>query len=243
LLIGKPPFETSNVQTTYQRIKDNDYTFPEGVDIPHSAKSLIQRILTSIPEQRPTLQEIMEDDFFVASPVPRSLPLSALTTAPTFSSSYTTAIRKTETAPSARYPLTDTTNTMSVAALARDKKVEVAIAEAKAQLALACKPVPALSQPAVRTATHSPTEDLAAIFHDTKKAKPAEDIVSEENAVGSEFADAMLAASTDPATRKRLRSPYRNTDIALEKSPAKQRPRRSQSTLQLSSPLGGWCVL
>ena len=31
LLIGKPPFETSDVKTTYRRIRKNDYTFPENV--------------------------------------------------------------------------------------------------------------------------------------------------------------------------------------------------------------------
>ena len=31
LLIGKPPFETSDVKTTYRRIRMNAYTFPEHV--------------------------------------------------------------------------------------------------------------------------------------------------------------------------------------------------------------------
>ena len=31
MLVGRPPFETSNVKTTYKRIKMNFYTFPEHV--------------------------------------------------------------------------------------------------------------------------------------------------------------------------------------------------------------------
>ena len=30
LLFGKPPFETSDVKTTYQKIKRNSYAFPES---------------------------------------------------------------------------------------------------------------------------------------------------------------------------------------------------------------------
>ena len=31
MLVGKPPFETSDVKTTYRRIRMNAYTFPESV--------------------------------------------------------------------------------------------------------------------------------------------------------------------------------------------------------------------
>ncbi len=33
LLIGKPPYETSDVKTTYQRIKRNQYSFPDHIKI------------------------------------------------------------------------------------------------------------------------------------------------------------------------------------------------------------------
>jgi polo-like kinase 1 len=33
LLIGKPPFETNDVKTTYKRIKMNSYSFPEHIII------------------------------------------------------------------------------------------------------------------------------------------------------------------------------------------------------------------
>ena len=45
LLIGKPPYETNDVKTTYRRIKLNLYNFPDGINISEDAKSLISSIL------------------------------------------------------------------------------------------------------------------------------------------------------------------------------------------------------
>ena len=33
LMIGKPPFETNDVKTTYKKIKQNNYSFPENPKI------------------------------------------------------------------------------------------------------------------------------------------------------------------------------------------------------------------
>jgi len=41
LIIGKPPFETANVKTTYDKIKKNSYKFPDYVAISDDAKDLI----------------------------------------------------------------------------------------------------------------------------------------------------------------------------------------------------------
>jgi len=41
LLVGKPPFETSDVKTTYKKIKACQYSFPDHVVIPENAKNLI----------------------------------------------------------------------------------------------------------------------------------------------------------------------------------------------------------
>ena len=57
-MIGKPPFETSDIKTTYRRIRMNAYTFPEHIQISDAAKSLITRILNSDPLRRPSLDEI-----------------------------------------------------------------------------------------------------------------------------------------------------------------------------------------
>lgn len=59
LIIGKPPFETSDVKTTYKRIRTINYSFPETVPITDHARDLIRSILTSDPTRRPSIEEIM----------------------------------------------------------------------------------------------------------------------------------------------------------------------------------------
>jgi polo-like kinase 1 len=63
LIIGKPPFETSDVKKTYDRIRKNSYAFPDHVGISAEAKDLIQWILNNDPENRPTLQDIIDHKF------------------------------------------------------------------------------------------------------------------------------------------------------------------------------------
>ena len=86
LLIGKPPFETQDVKTTYKRIRMNAYTFPEHVIISDSAKNLIQRILHSDPSKRPKLEEVLNHQFLTVNAIPKMLPASTLACPP--SSSY-----------------------------------------------------------------------------------------------------------------------------------------------------------
>merc|ERR1719409_1579991 len=50
MLIGRPPFETSDVKATYRRIRYNQYEFPEGVAISDEARSLITQILQTDPK-------------------------------------------------------------------------------------------------------------------------------------------------------------------------------------------------
>lgn len=45
LLIGKPPFESKDVKSTYNRILANSYSFPDHTPICSQAKSLISMIL------------------------------------------------------------------------------------------------------------------------------------------------------------------------------------------------------
>jgi len=59
LIIGKPPFETPDVKTTYKKIRMNNYTFPEHVPISDSARDLIKKILVLDPLRRPSLEEIL----------------------------------------------------------------------------------------------------------------------------------------------------------------------------------------
>ncbi len=63
LLIGRPPFETSDSKTTYRRILKNNYSFPTNVPISDEAKDLIKKILLLDPLARPTLNEILAHPF------------------------------------------------------------------------------------------------------------------------------------------------------------------------------------
>lgn len=49
LLIGKPPFETSDVKMTYDKIKKGIYSFPENIKISENAKDLITKIFNLNP--------------------------------------------------------------------------------------------------------------------------------------------------------------------------------------------------
>jgi len=83
LLVGKPPFETADVKTTYQKIKKNQYSFPEHSKISKQAKSLVQGILQLDPAERLTLSDILEHEFFrMGRSIPKSLPISTLACPP-----------------------------------------------------------------------------------------------------------------------------------------------------------------
>lgn len=82
VLVGKPPYEAKDVKATYQRILHNEYSFPRHVEISASAKNLIQSMLQSNPKDRPSLDDIDAHPFFRA--VPKSLPSSVLSIAPTW---------------------------------------------------------------------------------------------------------------------------------------------------------------
>ena len=85
LLIGKPPFETSDVKTTYKRIKANAYTFPEHIIISEHAKDLVSRILNLDPLKRPTMDQILEHKFMSGHSIPKLLPASTLACPPSAS--------------------------------------------------------------------------------------------------------------------------------------------------------------
>ena len=86
LIIGKPPFETHDVKTTYKRIKMNNYSFPEGAVISEAAKNLITEILVTDPSKRPTLDQILTHDFFnQGTSIPKLLPTSTLACTPSLS--------------------------------------------------------------------------------------------------------------------------------------------------------------
>ncbi|CAG5126129.1 unnamed protein product, partial [Candidula unifasciata] len=80
LLVGRPPFETTTLKETYLRITENNYTLPPSLSA--SAKNLIRLCLHPEPTSRPSLQDILSDEFFTCGYLPRCLSPSCCTTAP-----------------------------------------------------------------------------------------------------------------------------------------------------------------
>jgi len=82
LLVGKPPFETQTLKETYNRIKNNQYTIPSGMNV--YASKLIRKLLSPLAHNRPTAREVLSDPFFSSGVMPRHLPASCLTMTPRF---------------------------------------------------------------------------------------------------------------------------------------------------------------
>ena len=82
LIVGKPPFETSSVKTTYKRIKVNAYAFPEHILVSDEAKDLIFKVLNLDPLRRLTLDQILDHKFLSRKNIPKSLPSSSLACPP-----------------------------------------------------------------------------------------------------------------------------------------------------------------
>ncbi|CAL1698741.1 unnamed protein product [Somion occarium] len=85
LVVGRPPFQTKDVKAIYKRIRDNEYEFPADKLVSFEVQELVQQILTPDPQQRPTLQEIVDHAFFTRGIVPDKIPTSAHDAAPSFS--------------------------------------------------------------------------------------------------------------------------------------------------------------
>ncbi|KAH3762473.1 protein kinase domain protein [Pelomyxa schiedti] len=82
VLLGKPPFETNAVKTTYNLIKANSYSFPPTVPISDAARDLITKILRSNPDERLSLDQILAHSFFTEHTIPKSLPPHSLQAQP-----------------------------------------------------------------------------------------------------------------------------------------------------------------
>lgn len=75
MLLGRPPFETTTLKETYVRITSNNYSIPSRVS--PAARNLIQSLLMNDPAQRPTLDKILQHEFFTGYVCPTILPTSA----------------------------------------------------------------------------------------------------------------------------------------------------------------------
>lgn len=74
------------VQTLNSKIKENSYEFPSSVDLSVESISLIQSILTTSPELRPSLTDILAHDWFTTGPFPLSIDKDSMNSIPDFRS-------------------------------------------------------------------------------------------------------------------------------------------------------------
>lgn len=68
----------------FRRIRDNEYEFPIERAVSSDARELVQQILTPLPQERPTLHEIIDHGFFTHGIVPGYIPTSAHDSPPDF---------------------------------------------------------------------------------------------------------------------------------------------------------------
>uniref|UniRef100_A0A3B3QZ07 Serine/threonine-protein kinase PLK n=1 Tax=Paramormyrops kingsleyae TaxID=1676925 RepID=A0A3B3QZ07_9TELE len=82
MLLGRPPFETTNLKETYRCIREARYTLPSSLSF--TAKQLIANMLSKSPEDRPSLEAILQHEFFTQGFTPERLPSSSCHTVPDF---------------------------------------------------------------------------------------------------------------------------------------------------------------
>ncbi|CAB3383428.1 Hypothetical predicted protein [Cloeon dipterum] len=83
LLVGRPPFETTSLKETYQRIRNCEYSLSKAALSPE-AVNLIRRMLQSEPKARPTVKQLLDDPFFTSGYMPKELPTTCLSVEPRF---------------------------------------------------------------------------------------------------------------------------------------------------------------
>ena len=68
----------------FRRIRDNEYEFPADRVVSFEVQELVQQILTPNPQERPTLHEIIDHEWFTRGLVPDRIPVTAHDSTPTF---------------------------------------------------------------------------------------------------------------------------------------------------------------
>ncbi|KAF9429367.1 Cell cycle serine/threonine-protein kinase cdc5/MSD2 [Entomortierella beljakovae] len=84
LLVGKPPFQTTEVKAIYKNIRDNNYVFPDDLQISEDAKNLVSALLTPTPASRPSVENVLSHPFFASGYCPEKLSRTSLHGAPNF---------------------------------------------------------------------------------------------------------------------------------------------------------------
>lgn len=80
MIVGKPPFQSKEVDSIYQKIKNGEYDFPEGY-VSSQGKDLIKAFLHNNPKQRIQLETALEHRFFTSN-FPPCIDCASLTLAP-----------------------------------------------------------------------------------------------------------------------------------------------------------------
>lgn len=62
-LVGKAPFETSSIRTTYRRIRDAIFYFPDRANLSKESRDLIKQMLKKKPSDRLSLEQIKTSQF------------------------------------------------------------------------------------------------------------------------------------------------------------------------------------
>ncbi|XP_017757996.1 PREDICTED: serine/threonine-protein kinase PLK1-like isoform X1 [Eufriesea mexicana] len=75
LLVGQPPFDTTSLQETYDRICNNHYREVDDSIASRNGQDLIKWLLQPNPELRPSLERVKEHAYLTKEHVPTSLPL------------------------------------------------------------------------------------------------------------------------------------------------------------------------
>ncbi|KAG2217561.1 hypothetical protein INT45_006728, partial [Circinella minor] len=93
LLVGKHPFQQSEVKYIYKRIRANEekpsYKLPAHLG--DNAKDLITKLLVNEPSQRLSVPEVLSHDFFQKGFLPSKIPVTALHRIPSDEELYTTS--------------------------------------------------------------------------------------------------------------------------------------------------------
>uniref|UniRef100_A0A671NMC2 Serine/threonine-protein kinase PLK n=1 Tax=Sinocyclocheilus anshuiensis TaxID=1608454 RepID=A0A671NMC2_9TELE len=80
MLLGRPPFETTNLKETYRCIREARYSMPSSLSA--QAKHLISSMLAKNPMDRPQLDDILRHDFFCQGFTPDRLSANCCNAAP-----------------------------------------------------------------------------------------------------------------------------------------------------------------
>uniref|UniRef100_A0A2K5HUS0 Protein kinase domain-containing protein n=1 Tax=Colobus angolensis palliatus TaxID=336983 RepID=A0A2K5HUS0_COLAP len=82
VLTGAPPFMASPLSEMYQNIREGHY--PEPAHVSSNARRLIARLLAPDPAERPSLEHLLQDDFFTQGFTPDRLPAHSCHSPPIF---------------------------------------------------------------------------------------------------------------------------------------------------------------